>query len=176
MIAGIDPSLTGLAICISECVSDCDVHMRRFTSEASKDGMAGRFKRYRQLVRSTNNFLHQHDLELILLEGYSYASKGKAILDIAEFGGLLRKSLLYDAVNDGIRILEIPPSALKKFITGKGNVSKMEMCVAIAKRYDVEYATNDEYDAYALAQMGAAILGKTRITKAQAAVVAPYLK
>ena len=52
----------------------------------------------------------------------------------------------------------VAPQALKKFVTGKGNVKKDQMKLAVFKRWGVEFPTTDETDAYALAQWGQARL------------------
>lgn len=56
-------------------------------------------------------------------------------------------------------ILEVPPTSLKKWATGKGNAKKVQVVTALVKRYGCEYATDDEYDAFALARMAAQVIG-----------------
>ena len=51
-------------------------------------------------------------------------------------------------------VVEVPPSTLKKFVTGKGNAKKDQMMLAIYKRWGTEFDNNDAADAYALAQYG----------------------
>jgi Holliday junction resolvasome RuvABC endonuclease subunit len=60
--------------------------------------------------------------------------------------------------------MDVPPSALKKFVTGKGNGDKTAVIAAIASRYHVEFKTNDEYDAFGLALMAAAYAGEHECT------------
>jgi len=45
---------------------------------------------------------------------------------------------------------------VKKFATGKGTAKKEDMAVAIYKRWNKEFGTNDEADAYVLAKIGEA--------------------
>ena len=63
-----------------------------------------------------------HKIEEILLEDYSYGSKGK-IFHIAENTGIL-KWKLWDA---GFKYHMIAPTVIKKFATGKGNANKQKM-------------------------------------------------
>jgi crossover junction endodeoxyribonuclease RuvC len=76
-------------------------------------------------------------------------------LNIAEFGGLLRWRLT-KLCSD---VREVPPSTLKQFATGKGNANKTLMVASLTKRYGVEFSSDDEYDAYGLARLGACLLG-----------------
>lgn len=92
--------------------------------------------------------LKKHEPNLVYLEGYSYGSKGKSVMQIGELGGLLRKRLfLYGPYK------EIPPSVVKKFATGKGNSKKEDMKLAVFKKWGIEFETNDETDAFVLAKM-----------------------
>jgi crossover junction endodeoxyribonuclease RuvC len=50
--------------------------------------------------------------------------------------------------------LMVAPTALKKFITGKGNAKKELMLMKIFKRYGLEFENNNLADAYALARYG----------------------
>lgn len=85
-------------------------------------------------------------LDLVAIEGYSMGpqrgSSGIAQA-LGELGGVVRL-LLYDLE---VPTVEIPPSTLKKFATGKGNASKEEMLVAAVRRLGYEGSSNDEADA-----------------------------
>lgn len=57
---------------------------------------------------------------VVVLEGYSFGSKGQGVVQIGELGGLVRL-LMADA---GIPYVEVAPSKVKKYATGKGNARK----------------------------------------------------
>lgn len=58
-------------------------------------------------------------------------------------------------------VVEVSPSCLKKYATGKGNAGKDAVLAAVVRRYpDVEITGNDEADALILAAMGARHLGE----------------
>lgn len=60
--------------------------------------------------------------DLVVLEGYSFGSKGK-VFNLAENTGLLKHNLwLQD-----IPVIIPPPQTVKKFATGKGNADKFQM-------------------------------------------------
>lgn len=89
---------------------------------------------------------------LVIVEGYSYGSRGSAVYNIAELGGVVRLALW----RAGITYVEVAPGALKKFTTGKGNASKDEMIAGAIRRWGFDGSNNNEADAYMLRQMGLA--------------------
>lgn len=85
---------------------------------------------------------------LILIEGYAFGARGRGIISLGELGGVARL-VIYQA---GIPFIEIAPTQLKKFCTGKGNARKEEVLVAVLKRFG-DIRSNDEADALGLLQM-----------------------
>lgn len=95
----------------------------------------------------------------IFIEGYSFGSKGQAVFQIAENGGILKYRLKeYD-----YKILV--PSVIKKFATGKGNADKQKMYEQFSKDtntnlmkvFDIPTLNNpvtDVIDAYYIAKAG----------------------
>ena len=57
-----------------------------------------------------------------------------------------------------IRLLIVPPSTLKKFVTGSGVAPKNKMMLGVYKKWGVEFETDDEADAYALARAADMVL------------------
>jgi len=149
-VYGIDPSLTGFAICAFRRDSD-DPRSNRFTSQPHKN-LAERIARYRGLINSCLAAITSFGPpKTIFLEGYSYGSFTGNILDLAELGGLLRHAILSKFPN--ALLVEVPPHLLKQFATGKGNVKKEFVMAHVAQRYGIVFNTNDECDAFVLAQM-----------------------
>lgn len=112
------------------------------------------------------------DADLVVLEGYSFGSKGRAIFQTGELGGVLRV-LIHEA---GKRLIEVAPTQVKKFACGSGGAKKENMILAVYKRWQVEFRFNDEADALTLAKIGQAILDteaglETKLTLAQQEVV-----
>lgn len=93
-----------------------------------------------------------HRPELICVEGLAFGARGKSMLDLAGLHYIIRRDLMRH------RVEVVPPQALKKFVTGKGNSKKDQMKLAVYKKWGVEFPTTDETDAYALAQWGQALL------------------
>ena len=94
--------------------------------------------------------------DLVLIEGYAFAKTNKAH-QIGELGGVLRVMFAEKTIN----YLEVAPTQLKKFATGKSNVSKEEIAVAAYKKWGIECRTNDETDAAVLVYIGLAYMGNT---------------
>ncbi|MDN5726076.1 MAG: hypothetical protein L0G99_09135, partial [Propionibacteriales bacterium] len=61
----------------------------------------------------------------------------------------------------GVPVVEVAPTSLKKYATGKGNAGKDEVILRSARRYGNAYpcSNNDEADAFILAAMGMRHLG-----------------
>lgn len=85
---------------------------------------------------------------MVVLEGYSFASKGRAVVSMGELGGVVRL-WLYDHAQP---FAEIPPSCRAKLATGKGNASKDAVLVEAVKRLAYPGSDHNEADALWLLQ------------------------
>lgn len=68
------------------------------------------------------------------------------------------KLMLFDdfRISDAARYpLQVPPSVLKKYITGRGNASKHEVILATYKTWGVEFVDDNAADSYGLARLAA---------------------
>ena len=92
------------------------------------------------------NILAKYNVEYLVIEGYSFGSRGSSIFDLGEIGGAVRV-LAHDLK---IPVEVVPPKTLKKYITGNGNASKEEMSEAVLKKYSKSFKTSDETDAFSL--------------------------
>jgi len=113
-----------------------------------------RYERYAAYAISLMGLVEQYDIELVLIEGYSFGSKFNHQIQY-ELGAVLRYSLW----QAGIPFVEVSPPSLKKFVTGKGNAKKDLMLLEVYKRWDFDTGNDNEADAYGLAQFGRALLG-----------------
>lgn len=91
---------------------------------------------------------------MIVYEGYSMGSHTGRAFDIGELGGVLKMF----AFTNGYPVLLVPPTVLKKFVTGKGNASKEEVILKLYKRFGYEAPQNDEADAIGLYLFGEAYM------------------
>ena len=87
--------------------------------------------------------------DLVVMEGYSFGSKGRAVFQIGELGGVLRMT----AYRMGVPVVEIAPGNLKKFATGNGKAGKDQMLAAAIRKLAYDGFSNDEADAMWLLSM-----------------------
>lgn len=130
-ILALDMSLT------STGVAYIDGTRRVETWKVPGKGMT-RLARLRDLVLSSADAA-----DLVVLEGYSYASRGRAVVSIGELGGVIRLALH----TFGHPYVELAPSVVKKLATGKGNAGKELVLVEAVKRLGYGGSSTDEADA-----------------------------
>lgn len=92
--------------------------------------------------------------ELIVFEGYGYSNQ-HTLVPLVEIGTVFRVICRLQ----GIKFLEVPPTSLKKVVTGKGNAQKDHIILEVFKRWGFEAATNNIADAFGLAIVGQEVLG-----------------
>lgn len=98
------------------------------------------------------------NVQIVAIEGYSFASRNSHAHSIGELGGCVRMRLW----EKGIPFVEIPPTCRAKFATGKGNASKGEVISAISAQTGLVFSgagADDECDAWILEEMLRAKLG-----------------
>lgn len=102
-------------------------------------------------------------MPLVVIEGYSFGSKGRAVFDIAELGGIIR----YTLADCPCTVVEVPPSCLKKYATGKGNAPKELVLVEAVKRLGYQGSDHNVSDALWLLEMAVDQYGgESRVPKA----------
>ena len=84
--------------------------------------------------------------DVVAVEGPSLHSKGQAgMISAAEVRGVARLAARHAIGED--RWVEIPPSSIKKYATGKGNAGKDDVKAACRRRFDWNGESDDEADA-----------------------------
>jgi len=86
---------------------------------------------------------------MIYIEGLSYGSRGQKMLEISGLHYCIRCQL----TKDGRPFKIIPPTTLKKFITGTGRAQKNLMLLKIYKKFGIEFDSDNIADAYSLARL-----------------------
>ena len=161
LIIGIDPSLTSTGIVV---LRDGKVELAVTTKNKPALGTIDRvrliYERIVCVAESLTDGEKWQAPDLIVIEGFSYGSKGRSVFDIAYLGWRIREELERLRTEDNIPWLEVPPSQLKKFATGQGNANKEIILQQVYKRWGVEFSDNNQADAYVLAQIGRAYLGE----------------
>ncbi|CPY91281.1 gp6 protein [Mycobacteroides abscessus] len=161
-VVGLDLSLTGSGI------AAIDPHTRELATAVhsspppADDNLTCHTRRHRTLVDGIVRQVLACDPVLVVVEGLQFSVKAKD-------SSLTRRGFLWWAVIEalcdaGVPVLEVSPSQIKKFATGKGNASKAEVVAAYAVAWPNAAHTRgveDRADASFAAALGAAWLGVT---------------
>ena len=116
-------------------------------------------------------FAKTFGVDVVVIEGYAYGAKGQAVYQLAELGGIVRFWLY----NHHLTTIEVNPTTLKMFATGKGNAGKPQMLLAAQHRFHLPKHIYDDniVDAYLLWAMAREAYGGpiAKVPAPQAAVV-----
>jgi len=89
--------------------------------------------------------------DLVTIEGPAFGiSKTTSIFQLGELAGIVKRDLF----TTNFPFIIVPPSQLKKFVTGKGNAKKDLMLLAVHKKYGEDFEDDNLCDAYVLARYG----------------------
>jgi Holliday junction resolvasome RuvABC endonuclease subunit len=137
---GIDQSYSGFAITAIQGDS--------FYTEVYKSDKHG-IDRLRDIQTHVYNWLYKfNEIKDVAMEGYAFGSQMANML--GELGGMVKLSLL----DFGIYPLIVPPTNLKKYVTGKGTgVPKSQMLLYVYKKWEVDITDDNAADSYALAKL-----------------------
>jgi len=114
--------------------------------------------------------LDEYEPDFCIIEGYGFANK-HTLVTLVEVGTVMKYTLhLYR-----VPILDVPPTSLKKFVSGKGNVKKDVMMLEAYKRWQFE-GTDNEVDAFCLAQFGMGLLGLVKVPKTNESALSEWKK
>lgn len=93
-----------------------------------------------------------HKPRLAVIENYAYGipSMKSQSHSIGELGGVVRV-VLYKC---GVPFIAVSPTTLKKFVTGRGNAEKSDVKLWCLKNWEMEFADNNQADAFGLAKFG----------------------
>lgn len=153
VIAGIDPSLTGTGLAIIDNVAS-DVTTVRSRGKTA-DSLILRRDRLGLLVQEVERLAFRADHVAIETPAHNQTSGHHH--DRSGLWWMLVDQLY----NHGIVIHEVSTTQVKKYATGRGNASKMEVMAAAIKRYPQFDISNDnEADAVVLAAFLARALGQ----------------
>lgn len=147
---GIDASLTGTGVCVLKTEKGSIQQILEVGTIKTKLFGVPRLQYIRDTVKA---LIIKYPIP-VFIEGYSFGSKGSSVYDLGELGGVLRV-MLYE---NKITYKEIPPSTLKKYISGKGNAKKEIMLEQTYRKFGFGseiLKDNDQVDAFCLAVMGA---------------------
>ena len=111
-----------------------------------------------QIREAITNLCAALNPDLVVVEGYSFASRNSQAHSIGELGGVIRVAL-HEA---GCPTAIVPPTCRAKFASGRGNSSKVAVVSAISARTGIAWegkGADDMCDAWILEEMGLTYLG-----------------
>lgn len=118
------------------------------------DGSADLLRRFEYLASYLSPHIRQADL--VVIEGPAYATKTSHAHSVAGAWW----SVYRQAHRAGVSIMEIPPTVLKRYATGRGNADKASVIVGTCRMWpDVNLTDGNQADALVLASIGAHALG-----------------
>lgn len=152
-VIGIDLSLTATGVAI---VGDASPYTTTFPSFGHRgDSLTQRAERLRSIVVRVRQRLVS-STALVVLEGPSVMSKGGSNWDRAGLWWWVAAEL----TGLSYPVAVAPPTVVKKWAAGKGNADKAAVAAGVTRLWpDVEPGNDNEFDALAMATMGAQRLG-----------------
>lgn len=125
--------------------------------------------RVEKLRNSASNVLDEFEPTVAFIEGYGLGNQF-TMKEMVEVGTVVRLELL----RRGIPWYEIPPTTLKKWLTGSGKAKKPDMKAAVLSRFGFTSKSDDVIDGVALNRMGAAFLSGSLTDEQKKSVVRGY--
>jgi crossover junction endodeoxyribonuclease RuvC len=115
------------------------------------EGVDG-WRRVQLIANAVYDTLELWQPDLAIIENYALGmvKSPATIVTLVSIGAMIRSALY----NRQIPWIEVRPSTLKKWTTGKGNAKKPEMAAAVKERWGYASPSDDVIDAFALAQFG----------------------
>lgn len=137
---GIDQSFTSCGLVVIDDYSQLIYHS--IVKSNPKDTV---FKRAWDILKAIEKILVEYQVNYIAIEGLAFAKIGNATRSLAILQGVLVSNLQYNPpVGHKLKSSEIPiisPSMLKKYATGKGKATKLDMIKALPLNISQQWST-----------------------------------
>lgn len=134
MVVAIDPSLTSTGIVFGA---------HRPTINTWKPAKLKGPKRLEWFFNQTVDVISAWKPAAVAIEGYSFGSRNSHAHTLGELGGVIRMACSMSLTP----IIDVPPTKIKKFATGKGNANKHLVLTEAVRRLDYQGHSDDEADA-----------------------------
>ena len=166
MIIGIDLSLCNTGIVL---LDDDNVMLEHsIISKPQGKRPIDELERLMSIVNQVEHVIRKHEIKLAVVEGIAFGiSRTTSLSQLSGLNYMVRHMLHREEVD----FLIVPPTTLKKFITGKGNSPKDVMLLETYKRYKKAYTDNNLCDGFGLAKIGEVFLDPDKGVKFQKDVV-----
>lgn len=143
---GIDQSYSGFGMSV---LGQDGSHLTTVTAFKGR-GVA----RLREIQRHVADVMYDYDGAVtdVAMEGYAYGSQ------MANMAGELGAAVKLALFEYDVYPLIVPPTTLKKYVTGKGNAGgKGQIMLNVYKKWGVEMLDDNAADAYGLARIAACL-------------------
>lgn len=153
-VLGLDLSLTGTGLALIADRLGLHASTRTIRSGPVGPALADRIVRAGDITSEIEN--HLVGVDLVVIEGPSLHSRDAGTWERAGlWWHTVRRVHVY-----GIPVVEVPPTTLKKWAAGKGTADKSAVAAGVTRLWpDAEPGNDNEFDALALAHIGAQRLG-----------------
>ena len=138
---GIDPSTKTGVVVLDADGAVLDAKVVHFAE-------AKGFRRLQLIAKSMQSLVSEWKPTHVVVEGFAYGNKFTMVL-MVQTGTIVRQAL-YSA---GISWYDVPPTAVKKFTTGKGSAKKPDMAKFVEQRWGFTSQDDNIVDAYAMARI-----------------------
>ena len=147
-VMGLDPST-----CFGVAVVDAGKQVA-FTEEIQFKKLEG-YERIQAIGMRVLELHQELSPDLVAIEGMfvGHPSSAVTVISIAFF----TRYLLWQ---EGIPFVDVPPTVLKKFVSGTGNATKDKMMMEVLRRWGYVSKTNNIADAVGIAMMGQCCIGE----------------
>jgi Holliday junction resolvasome RuvABC endonuclease subunit len=165
IVIGIDPSLRGTAISVFKGLefSSCILIKTKKMSKPKKkeedtsEKLLERLKCHRQIKMRLDFMLGHFKPKLIAIEGYSFGGKANLTTQ-AEVVGVIGTSILkYSKEQKNVKIIIIPPTSVKKYVTGTGSGKKNLILKEVFRRWEYDVSDDNMADAYTIAKIASVV-------------------
>lgn len=154
---GIDQSYSGFAITVLAEDGTFKTTVARFETRGPE--------RLSEIQEHIKDVLHDATgkgiVKDVAMEGYAFGSQMANML--GELGGVVKLTLYKTKnINDGRHPMIVPPTSLKKYVTGKGQgVAKSQILLNVYKKWGIEFTDDNAADSYGLAHI---VSGKAKLS------------
>ena len=146
IILGLDLSLTETGFCAYDLATGQILESGVIKTDKKKFKDGDELDRLLHICSEIIDLTGKHDIEFAVLEGFSFGSRGQALFQIAGLSYLVRYHLKCVDIDYSL----VPPTALKKWVTKKGNAPKEVMMLHAYKRWKKSFDNNNMCDAFCL--------------------------
>lgn len=148
-ITGIDLSLTGTGVVVLKNDGIMDFLIKSKPTEKKRP--IDEIERIVLIKNQIIDILKKYPPELVVIEGLAFGVRNAtSLVQLAGLNYFIREYLW----QNNIKFIIIPPTSLKKFITGHGLAKKDEMMMVVHEKYGVSFLDDNTNDAFCLAVAG----------------------